>query len=137
MGLINESNIGLMRPDAVLLNFSREGVVSHSAVLDALGAKELAHYVCDFPEASLLGQQHIVSNLARGEGQRGCTRWFAAQAGTGGGTLMLMNLQGAARSAVEPPQPARNEGGFMSAFAGLADRAGEAALQAIVNGSNC
>lgn len=81
-------------------------------------------------EASLLGQQHIVSNLARGEGQRGCTRWFAAQAGTGGGTLMLMNLQGAARSAVEPPQPAKNEGGFMSAFAGLADRAGEAALHA-------
>jgi D-3-phosphoglycerate dehydrogenase len=47
--LVNESNIGLMRPGAVLLNFSREGVVSHSAVLDALGAKELAHYVCDFP----------------------------------------------------------------------------------------
>lgn len=81
-------------------------------------------------EASLLDQQHIVGNLAPGEGQRGYTRWFAAQAGTGGGTLMLMNLQGAARSAVEPPQPAKNEGGFMSAFAGLADRAGEAALRA-------
>ncbi|HMZ00835.1 MAG TPA: phosphoglycerate dehydrogenase, partial [Burkholderiaceae bacterium] len=60
-GLINESNIGLMRADAVLLNFSREGVVSNSAVLDALGAKELAHYVCDFPEASLLGNPKVIA----------------------------------------------------------------------------
>lgn len=60
-GLINESNIGLMRPDAVLLNFSREGVVSNAAVLDALGAKELAHYVCDFPEPSLLGHPKVIA----------------------------------------------------------------------------
>jgi D-3-phosphoglycerate dehydrogenase len=60
-GLINESNIGLMRADAVLLNFSREGVVSNSAVLDALGAKELAHYVCDFPEASVLGHAKVIA----------------------------------------------------------------------------
>ena len=59
--LVNDGNIGLMRPDAVLLNFSREGVVSHSAVLDALGAKELAHYVCDFPEASLLGHPKVIA----------------------------------------------------------------------------
>jgi D-3-phosphoglycerate dehydrogenase len=60
-GLINASNIGLMRPDAVLLNFSREGVVSNAAVLDALGAQELAHYVCDFPEPSLLGHPKVVA----------------------------------------------------------------------------
>ncbi len=60
-GLVNESNIGLMRADGVLLNFSREGVVSHSAVLDALAAKELAHYVCDFPEASLLGNPRVIA----------------------------------------------------------------------------
>jgi D-3-phosphoglycerate dehydrogenase len=60
-GLVNESNIGLMRADGVLLNFSREGVVSHSAVLDALAAKELAHYVCDFPEASLLGNPKVIA----------------------------------------------------------------------------
>jgi D-3-phosphoglycerate dehydrogenase len=50
-----------MRADGVLLNFSREGVVSHSAVLDALAAKELAHYVCDFPEASLLGNPKVIA----------------------------------------------------------------------------
>jgi D-3-phosphoglycerate dehydrogenase len=38
--LVNDANIGLMRPGAVLLNFSREGVVSDSAVLDALAARQ-------------------------------------------------------------------------------------------------
>jgi D-3-phosphoglycerate dehydrogenase len=48
--LINaQSASRLMRPDAVLLNFSREGVVDDNALLDALGAKRAAHYVCDFP----------------------------------------------------------------------------------------
>jgi D-3-phosphoglycerate dehydrogenase len=43
------------RPDAagaVLLNFSRDGVVSNTAVLDALGSGRLAHYVSDFPSPS-------------------------------------------------------------------------------------
>ena len=34
--LVNDANIGLMRAGAVLLNFSREGVVDDGAVLDAL-----------------------------------------------------------------------------------------------------
>jgi D-3-phosphoglycerate dehydrogenase / 2-oxoglutarate reductase len=53
--LINHANIGLMRPGAVLLNFSREGIVADEALLDALGAGRLANYVCDFPSAELLG----------------------------------------------------------------------------------
>jgi D-3-phosphoglycerate dehydrogenase len=51
--MINGDNLKLMRPGAVLLNFSREGVVSESAVLAALDAKRLAVYVCDFPSAAL------------------------------------------------------------------------------------
>ncbi len=34
--LVNASNIGLLRHDAVLLNFSRDGVVAEDAVRDAL-----------------------------------------------------------------------------------------------------
>ena len=64
-GLVNHANIGLMRPGAVLLNFSREGVVADSAVVDALAAPlsgpHLGQYVCDFPSAALLGQPGVVA----------------------------------------------------------------------------
>jgi D-3-phosphoglycerate dehydrogenase len=59
--LVNDANIGLMRPGAVLLNFSREGVVSDSAVLEALGAQRLGQYVCDFPSEATLGHPGIVA----------------------------------------------------------------------------
>jgi len=59
--LVNDANIGLMRRGAVLLNFSREGVVSDSAVLEALAAHRLGHYVCDFPSAATLGHPHIIA----------------------------------------------------------------------------
>jgi D-3-phosphoglycerate dehydrogenase len=39
----------------VLLNFSRDGVVSNAAVLDALGSGKLGAYVCDFPSPELAG----------------------------------------------------------------------------------
>ncbi len=51
--LVNADNVGLMRAGAVLLNFSREGVVDEAAVLRALDAKQLGHYVCDFPGAAV------------------------------------------------------------------------------------
>jgi D-3-phosphoglycerate dehydrogenase len=59
--LVNDANIGLLRRGSVLLNFSREGVVSDSAVLEALGAKRLGQYVCDFPSAATLGHPGIVA----------------------------------------------------------------------------
>jgi D-3-phosphoglycerate dehydrogenase len=59
--LVNDANIGLMRPGAVLLNFSREGVVSDSAVLDALAARRLGQYVCDFPGAAIHGHPQVIA----------------------------------------------------------------------------
>ncbi|MDP3611858.1 MAG: phosphoglycerate dehydrogenase [Rubrivivax sp.] len=60
-GLVNSANIGLMRPGAVLMNFSREGVVDNTAVIDALNAASLSAYVCDFPHASLHGHPQVVA----------------------------------------------------------------------------
>ncbi len=59
--LVNDANIGLMRAGAVLLNFSREGVVSDSAVLDSIEARHLGQYVCDFPSAALHGKPGVVA----------------------------------------------------------------------------
>jgi D-3-phosphoglycerate dehydrogenase len=59
--LVNADNVRLLRPDAVLLNFSRDGVVDDAAVLAALGAGQLGCYVCDFPHAALLGHPRVIA----------------------------------------------------------------------------
>ena len=59
--LVNDGNIGLMRQGAVLLNFSRDGIVSDAAVLDALGAGRLSHYVSDFPSPQLVACAGVVA----------------------------------------------------------------------------
>ena len=59
--MVNADNIGLMRPDAVLLNFSREGVVNEAAVLAALEAKRLAWYACDFPSTAVNAHPRVVA----------------------------------------------------------------------------
>ncbi len=59
--LVGAANIGLLRPGAVLLNFSRDGVVDDDAVLRALEAERLGQYVCDFPGAALHGQPRVIA----------------------------------------------------------------------------
>ena len=60
-GLVGGTNIDQMRAGAVLLNFSREGVVDDAAVLAALASRRLAYYVCDFPSAALSGHEHVIA----------------------------------------------------------------------------
>ena len=60
-GLVGEANIGLMRPGAVLLNFSREGIADEAAVLQALDAGKLDRYVCDFPSAELNAHARVIA----------------------------------------------------------------------------
>lgn len=59
--LVNSHNLALMRPDAVLLNFSREGVVDDAAVIAALDAGRLGCYVCDFPNPAILGHPRVIA----------------------------------------------------------------------------
>ena len=59
--LIDAKRIGLMKHGAVLLNFSREGIVDNGAVLQALDARRLKAYVCDFPSGNLRGHSGVVA----------------------------------------------------------------------------
>ncbi|MBW8458767.1 MAG: phosphoglycerate dehydrogenase [Thiobacillus sp.] len=59
--LINVQRLGAMRPNAVLLNFAREGVVDNAAVIEALDAKKLQAYICDFPANALKGHAKVVA----------------------------------------------------------------------------
>ena len=59
--LVNADNLGSMKAGAVLLNFSREGVVDDAAVLASLDAKHLGMYVCDFPNAALHGHPRVLA----------------------------------------------------------------------------
>jgi len=58
---VNAKNLELMRSGAVLLNFSREGVVDDAAVLKGLGSGKLKWYVTDFPSDALLGQAGVIA----------------------------------------------------------------------------
>ncbi|MGK2952667.1 MAG: phosphoglycerate dehydrogenase [Thiobacillus sp.] len=59
--LINVQRLGVMRPNAVLLNFAREGVVDNAAVIEALDAKKLQAYICDFPANALKSHAKVVA----------------------------------------------------------------------------
>jgi D-3-phosphoglycerate dehydrogenase / 2-oxoglutarate reductase len=59
--LVNADNLALTRTGAVLLNFSREGVVNEAAVLASLNHKHLAYYVCDFPGAAINGHERVIA----------------------------------------------------------------------------
>ena len=59
--LVNDGNIGLMRPGAVLLNFSRDGIVNDAAVHDALSGGGLSHYISDFPSPQLAALAGVVA----------------------------------------------------------------------------
>src|SRR5262249_4037336 len=58
--MIDAERIKLMKHGAVLLNFARDGIVNDDAVLEALAAKRLRYYVCDFPAQKLQGHPQVV-----------------------------------------------------------------------------
>ena len=59
--LINEKNVELMKLGAILLNFSREGVVEEEAVLKGLRTHRLKAYVTDFPAAALIRVPGVIA----------------------------------------------------------------------------
>ena len=59
-GMLDAGGVAQLRPGAVVLNFSRGGVVDGTAVLEALAEGQLARYVCDFPDAELVGHPGVI-----------------------------------------------------------------------------
>jgi D-3-phosphoglycerate dehydrogenase / 2-oxoglutarate reductase len=59
--LVNAERIRLMKSGAVLLNFSRDGIVDNAAVLAGLEARRPRCYVCDFPAQKLQGHPQVVA----------------------------------------------------------------------------
>lgn len=55
--MINEERLKLMKPEAVIMNFARNGIVDDDAVVKALDESRLYAYICDFP--SNLLKQHL------------------------------------------------------------------------------
>ena len=58
--MIDAGGIAQMKPSAVVLNFSRGGVVEEVAILEALQSGQLSKYVCDFPDPQLAGQPGVI-----------------------------------------------------------------------------
>ncbi|CAM3050786.1 D-isomer specific 2-hydroxyacid dehydrogenase [Legionella steigerwaltii] len=58
--LINEENITLVKPHTLLLNFSREQIVSEAAILQQLNNQNLMGYITDFPTVNLAGHPSVL-----------------------------------------------------------------------------
>jgi D-3-phosphoglycerate dehydrogenase len=60
-GMVNAKNVELLHSGAVLLNFSRDGVVAEDAVLKGLSSGRLKWYVTDFPSPGLVGSPGVIA----------------------------------------------------------------------------
>ncbi|MBT6277976.1 MAG: phosphoglycerate dehydrogenase [Chromatiales bacterium] len=60
-GLISGRRVKAMQPGAVLLNFSRSGIVDDAKVLEALDIGHLRTYVSDFPSQPLIAHPRVIT----------------------------------------------------------------------------
>ena len=81
--MINAEMLAHARHGAVLLNFSREGVVDEAAVIAALDAKTLSAYVCDFPSPHVNNHPNVIAlphlGASTGEAEENCAIMVADQ----------------------------------------------------------
>lgn len=81
--MINAERIKTMRRGAVLLNFSREGILDDDAVVTALDQGHLYAYCCDFPSNLLKDHPRVVTlphlGASTKEAEDNCARMVAEQ----------------------------------------------------------
>ncbi len=75
-GLVNSARIALLPKGAVVLNFSRGGIVDEAAVVAALDSGHLHAYVCDFPTDHIRRHPRVVAlphlGASTGEAEENC-----------------------------------------------------------------
>lgn len=59
--LVNATRLAMMKSRAVVLNFSRAGIVDEEALLSCLNEGKIRSYVCDFPSNAMLGHPKVVA----------------------------------------------------------------------------
>lgn len=81
--LINLKRLHLMRKNAVLLNFAREGIVNNTDLLQALSEGRIHKYICDFPHPHFLNHPKIVClphlGASTAEAEENCAVMIADQ----------------------------------------------------------
>jgi D-3-phosphoglycerate dehydrogenase len=60
-GLVDARMLAHLRAGAILLNFSREGIVDDAAVVEALDSHRMKAYVTDFPSVALAGHAGVTA----------------------------------------------------------------------------
>lgn len=60
-GLVNAERLAMLKPEGVVLNFARGGIVDDEAIVAALDAGNLHAYVCDFPTQTLAGHAQVLA----------------------------------------------------------------------------
>jgi D-3-phosphoglycerate dehydrogenase len=59
--VINHERLKLVRDQAVILNFSRQGVIDDTAMVEAIDAGKVYAYVCDFPGNLLKDHPRVIT----------------------------------------------------------------------------
>jgi len=74
--MINAERIKLMKDNAVVLNFSRDGIVDDAAVCDAIEGGKLHSYVCDYASNTLKRHERVITlphiGASTGEAEDNC-----------------------------------------------------------------
>ena len=81
--MINADRLRLMRPQSVLLNFARDGIIDDEAAVEALDSGHLYAYVCDFPSNRLKDHPRVITlphlGASTAEAEQNCAVMVAEQ----------------------------------------------------------
>lgn len=81
--MINASRLHLMKTGATLLNFSREGIIDNTALIDAINEGKIFSYVTDFPSIQIKNHPQVISlphlGASTQEAEENCAIMIAKQ----------------------------------------------------------